>query len=525
MASTDGLLPPVGPEREAWTHATALAVTALLNCLLREVAHPGSDAGTYVLPATGGVLRVSGGRFPADPELRAADGWRPLSLDDLVELAAAELRARTGTANDSLPAEIRHSRDVAAALLAARRATEPPAELYLRSEQALLAGHRYHPAPKARGGAGPEEWLRYSPEVRARFALPLFGVPAELLVEDGDPAALDALAPAAGADGLVLLPAHPWQVELLGGLRGGRLRHLGVTSEAAVATSSIRTVYLPETDLFCKFSLDVRITNDVRRLWSRDLRRLREVAELVDGAFDGLAGHVPRPAVLRDRGYRSADLGGDGGEALAVIVRDGLGAHLRPGLSAVQAAGISEGFPGSPLDGLDEDTALLWWERYLEHLVPPVLHAYLRHGVVFECHLQNVLVGVDRRGLPAQAIFRDHEGVRVLAERRPDLPGAASVSRAYGWERLVYCLLTNNLLEIAGAVAERHPALRDELWARARSVFKGAGREHGDPGELRALLSEPYVPAKANLLLRWTDAEGEAMRCVPIPNPLRLFTP
>ncbi|WP_188189311.1 IucA/IucC family protein [Nonomuraea sp. SYSU D8015] len=523
MASTDGLLPPSGPERDASVGATALAVTALLNCLLREVAHPGPDPATFVLPATDHVLRAGGERFPADPELRTSGGWRPLPLDDLIALTSAELRAATGVANDALPDEIRHSRDVTAALLAARRTATPPTDPFLRSEQALVAGHRYHPAPKARGGAGPEEWLRYSPEAHASFTLPLLGVPAEVLVEEGDASVLDRLGPPPG-DGLALLPAHPWQVELLGGLRGGPLRHLGATTATAAPTSSVRTVYLPEADLFCKFSLDVRITNDVRRLWLHDLHRLGAVADLVDGAFDGLPEHVPRPAVLRDRGYRSAELGGDGGEGLAVIVRDGLRRHVRPGLTALMAAGISEGFPGNPLDGLDEDRSLLWWERYLEHVVPPVLHAYLRHGVVLECHLQNVLVAVDAHGIPAQALFRDHEGVRILAERHPELSGAGVVSRSYGWERLVYCLVTNNLCELAGAVAGRHPRLREELWARARTVFKGVGRDHGDPAELRALLSDAHVPAKANLLLRWTDAAGEAMRCVPVSNPLRLFT-
>ncbi|MDP4510800.1 IucA/IucC family C-terminal-domain containing protein [Nonomuraea turcica] len=521
MASTE--LSSPGPEREARTVAAALAVTALLNCLLRETARPGPDPGTFALAATGRVLRVHGKRFPAEPELRTPDGWRPVSLDDLIALAAAELRASTGVDNDVLPAEIAHSRDVAAALLAARQAAAPPADPYVRSEQALVAGHRYHPAPKARGGAGPEEWLRYAPEAHASFVLPLLGVPAEALVEEGEVSALDRLGPLPG-NGVALLPAHPWQVELLGGLLGGRLRHLGATAAVAVPTASIRTVYLPELDLFCKFSLDVRITNDVRRLWLRDLRRLRAVADLVDGAFDGLPEHVPRPAVLRDRGYRSAELGGDGGEALAVIVRDGLREHVRPGLTALMAAGISEGFPGTPLDGLDEDRALLWWERYLEHLVPPVLHAYLRHGVVLECHLQNVLVAVDEHGLPAQALYRDHEGVRVVAERHPEIPRSGLVSPSYGWERLVYCLVTNNLYELAGAVAERHPRLWEELWARARAVFKGAGRDHGDPEDVRTLLSSTHIPAKANLLLRWTDAAGEAMRCVPVPNPLRLFT-
>nr|WP_055509163.1 IucA/IucC family C-terminal-domain containing protein [Nonomuraea pusilla] len=512
MAPIDGLDPSPG-ER-----ADALAVTALLNCLTREVARPVD--GAWLLPATGRVLRARAGRFPSGPELRTPDGWRPLPLAELVNVTADELRAATGAGNDGLAAEIVHSRDVTAALLAARRAATPPADPFLRSEQALVAGHRYHPAPKARGGRGPEDWLPYAPEAHARFRLPLYGVPAELLVEEGDVGALDRLGPPP-PDGLRLLPAHPWQVELL----GVPLRRLGETAAVAWPTSSVRTVYLPEADLFCKFSLDVRITNDVRRLWLHDLRWLGVVDDLLAAAFDDLPGHAPRPAVLRDRGYRSAALDGDGGEALAVIPRDGFGGHLRPGLTPLLAAGISEGFPGNPLDGLDEDAALLWWGRYLEHVVPAVLHAYLRHGVVLECHLQNVLVGVDERGGPAQALFRDHEGVKIVAERHPGLSGTPVVSAAYGWERLVYCLVVNNLTEIAGAVAERHPGLRAELWARARTVFASCAKDHDDPEELRALLSDACVPAKTNLLLRWVGADGAAMRTVPVPNPLRLFTP
>ncbi|SDJ34125.1 IucA/IucC family C-terminal-domain containing protein [Nonomuraea jiangxiensis] len=519
MAAIDDFLPSSGPEQEACRDAEALATTALLNCLIREVAAPLGDGG-HVLPATGHVLRTGGGRFPAEPALRTPAGWRPLALEELVGLAVAELRAGTGVANDALPAEIRHSRDVMATLLATRRTAVPPADPYLRSEQALVAGHRYHPAPKARGGGGPAAWLPYAPEAHASFALPLLGVPARDLVEEGDAGALDGLGPPAG-DGLALLPAHPWQVELLGGLRDGRLRHLGATAARAVPTSSIRTVYLPEPDLFCKFSLDLRITNDVRRLWLRDLRRLSLLAGLLGVAFDDLPEHVPRPAVLRDRGYRSAELGRDGGEALAVIVRDGLREHLLPGLTALLAAGVSEGFPGNPLDGLGLEGALTWWEGYLGHLVPPVLHAYLRHGVVLECHLQNVLIAVDGYGAPAQVIFRDHEGVKLVADRYPLLRGGHLLGRTQAWERLVYCLLTNNLCEIAGAVTARHPGLRAELWARARTVFAACGKEHGDPEELRDLLAATHVPAKANLLLRWLDADGGAMRCVPVPNPLR----
>ncbi|MEU4225035.1 IucA/IucC family protein [Nonomuraea sp. NPDC026600] len=524
-----------GPDGD---RADALTVTALLNCLVREVARPesGQDDGhrIYRLPTTGHLLRVRAGRYPGHPALYTEGGWLSLSLDLLVTLTAEELTAYTGVSNGTLAGEIRQSRDVVATLLSTRAPTATPApfpptatalfapaqtsptELFLRSEQALVAGHRYHPAPKARGGLGPDSWLPYAPEARARFPLTLLGVPPEAVLEEGDPTALDGLGPPP-PDGCLLLPAHPWQLELLGGppaLRDGRLRYLGETAAVAVPTSSLRTVYLPDADLFCKFSLDVRITNDVRRLWSRDLRRLTTVDGLLRAVFDDLPAHLPSPSVLSDRGYRTVDLG-DGGEALAVIVRDGLGAHLRPGLTALLAAGISEGFSGNPLDGLDEDRALTWWQLYLEHVVPPVLHAYLHHGVVLECHLQNVLIGVDAAGTPAQAIFRDHEGVKLVTDRHPAVPG---VGAAYGWERLVSCLVTNNLWEIAGAIEERHAGLGGELWARARDLLTGYA---GDHARIRALLAASHVPAKANLLLRWLGADGGEMRCVPVPNPLR----
>ncbi|WP_329187377.1 IucA/IucC family protein [Actinacidiphila glaucinigra] len=514
---------------EARDRAEALSATALLNCLLREVAEAaGTDGGRPVhrLPATGALLRVRAGRHPAGPELRTEGGWRPLPLEALVEVVAAELTARTGVAGTELPAEIADSRDVLAALLEAREHAPPPADPYLRSEQALVAGHRHHPAPKARGGGPPESWLPYAPEAHTRFPLTLLAVRADLLAGEGDTAVLDRLHPDV-PEGYRVLPAHPWQLALLGDLpafHDGRLLRLGHTAEPAVPTASLRTVYLPQADLFLKFSLDVRITNDIRRLWRHDLRWLGPVDEVLRA--------VPEADVLSDRGHRTADLGGrDAYEALAVVVRDGFGRHLRPGLTPLLAAAVAEGYEGSPLaaPGLTADGALAWWEGYLRQVVPPVLDAYLRHGAVLECHLQNVLVAVDADGLPGQVLFRDHEGVKLVEERhrellrrhaRPDAPGPG-VDAAHGWERLVYCLVTNNLLEIAGAVAERHPELTPVLWARARAFLAQWSAGNGDPAPLRELLAAAHIPGKTNLLLRWTGADGAAARYLPLPNPLR----
>jgi siderophore synthetase component len=517
---------------DAGNRADVLSTTALLNCLIREVAGPGTDeaSGHLVcrLPATGRLLRVRAGRHPCEPCVRVDDDWLPLSFAGLVALTADELGRHTGIPNNTLATEITDSRDVIAALLDARAFAQPPQDLYLRSEQALVAGHRYHPAPKARGGGSPQRWLPYAPEAYARFSLALLGVRADLVAEDGDPSALSCLG--TPPDGYRLLPAHPWQLGLLGDLpafHDGRLLRLGDSSIPAVPTSSVRTVYLPERDLFCKFSLDVRITNDIRRLWLRDLRWLRVIDELLATVFDDLSRDL-QAAVLADRGYRTVDPDSrDAFEALAVIVRDGLLTHLRPGLTPVLAAGVSEGFAGNPLDGTTPERALLWWQHYLDNVVPPVLHAFLRHGVVLECHLQNVLVCVNEAGMPAQAIFRDHEGVKLVAERHHDLLGrlgastsAPAVSAAGGWERLTYCLVTNNLCEIAGAITDRHPELADELWPRARSVFADHAADNGDPPEIRALLTAPHIPTKGNLLLRWLDADGASSRYIPLANPL-----
>lgn len=518
--------------------ADAITGTALLNCLRREITGVGGRAvtdGTYLrieLPRTSTVLRARCGRWATEPERLTGEAWQPLTWLQLAHAVAQELVAHTGRSTDGFVAEIAGSHHAITAIVAARAGVAAPIDPYQRSEQALVAGHRYHPAPKGRGGFAAEHWLPYAPEAHAGFALQLLAVRDDVLVEHGDTGALDALRPGA-PDGYRLLPAHPWQLALLRDrlptLRDGRLLRLGAHDREVWPTSSVRTVYDPVADVFHKFSLDVQITNDVRRLWRHDLRWVTPLARLLRPAFAEVAAAVPGATFLVDRGYRTIEVGDDDVyEGLATVVRDGVGAHARPGVTPLLAAGISEGFPGNPLDGLDADSALEWWRRYLAVVVPPVLHLFFRHGVVLECHLQNVLVGVDGGAMPSQAFFRDHEGLRLLGCRHADLlheidgnaPGRG-VDREHGWQRLQYCLITNHLHEIAGAVLQRRPDLASAVWAQARATFVAYGREHGAPRELGALLDARWVPSKTNLLLRWTRASGAASTYAPFPNPLR----
>ncbi|MGW1072092.1 IucA/IucC family protein [Streptomyces sp. NPDC002537] len=499
--------------------ADALAVTPLLNCLLRETALPAGEpaAGRTVhrLRAGGRLLRVRPGRWPSAPELWTGGTWHPLCHSDLVDLAVQEMRAATGRSNAALAAEMAASRAAVEALLAARARTAPPDDLWLRSEQSLVMGHPYHPAPKSRSGGGPPgAWLRYAPEAHARFPLVLLGVREDAVIDDGDTRALDALGHV--PPGYRPLPVHPWQFDLthrLPAVRAafaeGRLVRSGTTPWRARATSSVRTVHVPgsperpgaDGDLFLKFSLEVQITNDVRRIRRHELHEVRRTDPLVTAAFRAMGGPA---AWLRERGYRTVR-GLD--ETFPVLVRDGLDGHLLPGATAVLAAALPEGFDGSPLDRLTDP--LRWWSAYLAQVVPPVLEAYARHDVAVECHLQNTLVAVAPDGTPVQAVFRDTEGAKTVPR----------TSREAAWQRLVYCLVVNNLTEIANTLAHRFPPSADALWPAARREFERYDKERGLP-ETEALLAAPTVPGKANLLSRWIDADGTEPRYLPVPNPL-----
>src|SRR4051812_44328780 len=186
-------MPPTAPPARAahdgtGARADAYASAPLLNCLLREVARPVTGPGeprVYRLPSGERLLRVRGGRRPVAPEVNTGGTWHRVAHAELVKLVAEELQAHTGLSNPELPAEMADSRDAVAALLTARDAVTPPDDPYRRSEQSLLTGHPYHPAPKARGGGPVAGWLPYAPEAYAAFPLVLLGVREDALVEEG----------------------------------------------------------------------------------------------------------------------------------------------------------------------------------------------------------------------------------------------------------------------------------------------------------------------------------------------------
>ncbi|WP_084773795.1 IucA/IucC family protein [Nonomuraea candida] len=499
-----------GPAEEA-------TLAALLRCCVREVAGPRGlvwPAPPYLLLRVAGTLlrvRAHGGaalRFDGAPERLEAGAWRPLAADELVRLVAEELQGHNG----EFAGQVAASRAAVAAILRARATAVPPADPWLASEQALVYGHPFHPSPKARGGDG---WLAYAPEAHAEFPVRLLGVREDVLAAGGDAAALDGMGVA--PEGYRVLPAHPWQLALLAPAFGPELIDLG-PGPVAVPTSSVRTVYVPDAGVCLKFSLDVRITNCLRKNAWYELEGAVELTRRLEDVFGAVSVTHPATRWLPEPGYRSAALGARLHEGLGVIVRQSPWAVCSPGVTPVLAAALTlEPAAGDPL---------AWWRTYVAVVALPVLELYFTHGVVLEPHLQNVLVGLDAAGMPAEAVFRDLEGAKLVAGRHdlaglhPEVAAALTYDAERGWARVVYCLLVNHLTEIAATVAGADDELLRALWREARDLFTRQAARLGRPLPLSDLLAGAPLPAKANLGVRWARAADRAAGYVPIANPL-----
>jgi siderophore synthetase component len=579
------------------------SLETLLNCYCREVASPagqisigplfgqgdwpmalrtalgqgGGKAMHILLPHSGERLLVAvdqssptGNYRYRSPFYHKPPGrpWTPLDWRTLATLLLRDLAEQNDVPfNEELLEQIRDSVAVTGAILAVPQPAMPRDTLaaYLDSEQSLAFGHPFHPAPKSRQGFSAADLRRYAPELRASFPLHYFAVRREhwlqnsLLPESAD-ALLAAQAPAGlqADDDFALLPTHPWQARYLlsqplirAAIEQDRLRDLGPQGPAYFATSSIRTLFHPDNPYFYKCSLQVRITNCVRKNSIYELEGALQVTRIMRTVWPRLAGQFPTLRVLEEPAYASVRLGDNEAQA-AREAAEGFGLILRQSLDPADTATVTPLLAGSlfgnhtrgqarladildrlaqkqaaPRQAVAED----WFSAYVEQLLPPVLHCFFDHGIVFEPHLQNVLLGLTE-DWPSHIWLRDLEGVKLVAGRFNAVSFDTVEARVrqglfysddQGWNRIAYCLLVNNFCEAVAQLSALHPSLEPRLWRIVGHQLRNYLAQHGNPNAARrinALLAGAPFPAKANLINRFYKRPDREAAYLPLPSPL-----
>ncbi|WP_216698998.1 IucA/IucC family protein [Arthrobacter sp. Br18] len=582
------MITPILTRPRLASEADLTSAHTLLGCLIREVSAPDGqmwvDGGHLLLrlPHIGSLLRarllrvstVAAHRFAgAIQHQDAASGsWEDIDLQELAALVTAELTARTGEDNEEFAAQVLASRDSLADILDARpdvpaRTITEPFAAFIDSEQSLIAGHPRHPAPKWRSGdAG--KWRQYSPETRTAFPLHWLAVPENLVFEQSvgggfdEHASTNRLLAKAAPDvpaGHKALPVHPWQHRLLSTDKGlgpvlsaavadGTILDLGQTGLPFHPTASVRTLYQPETDVFLKTSLNVRITNCLRKNSVYELSGAVELTRLLREPLAEVAIMHPNFTLLEEPAARSAQLPESYGtpeqrlallEGLGTIVRTGIAGWALPGqtvhLAASLTAAPDPAGTRTRLSDLADPAdprawARQWWKRYVQLMVPPLLRLWAEHGVVLEPHLQNVLAVLGPDGMPLQILARDLEGTKLVGSRHtdvlaalpPEISGAVAYDEEQGWNRIAYCLFVNHLAEMAGALADlapEPPGFENELWDILGGTVAETSTALGNPPRLRALLAGVPLPAKTNMLIRWQRRADKLAGYVAFPNP------
>ena len=505
--------------------------------------------------------------------LRRRNGCEALNWKTFADLLLRELSAHFG----QLPAaelreQMRLSVDVTTMILEARRPRGvdigDPDQAYIQSEQSLLRGHPYHPTPKARSGLLGSDLMTYSPEVEARFSLHYFAVKREatvqhsLLADDAQ-----TLIAAEGPSHLLpdpswaLIPVHPWQAGYLLGLEsvkaalqpgpGELLRYLGAHGPEFSPTASVRTLFAPSSRFFYKTSLSFRITNCLRRNAFPELAGALRISSIMRQLKGELSEHFPTFYPLEEQACMTICLP-SADESERRKVSEGFGLMLRETIETKRQASevclVAAALFGNAGGGRQlirrllatastrhpqrprQDLAKRWFAAYLEQLIGPLVYLYYQAGIMFEPHLQNIVVGF-ADGWPRAVYLRDYENARLVASRlAPRL--ALSLSREEQDEllypedkaelRFAYCLFTNHIHEAVRQLSYACPEVEADLWDLVRLEIGRCLRRFPSTRStslLEGLLKGRPFPAKTNLITRFTAGKDALASYVPIGNP------
>ncbi|MCR9141605.1 MAG: IucA/IucC family siderophore biosynthesis protein [bacterium] len=432
---------------------------------------------------------------------------------------------------------------------------------FIEAEQALLIGHQTHPTAKSREGFSESEMAAYSPELRGRFPLHFFRVHPKIAhqssaVPDESADAIvkrmlreDPAVPAVIKDHCeepwVILPVHPWQARYVQSLDSvkrlladGLIQDLGQAGSEWTPTTSVRTVYRENFEYMFKFSLNIKITNSVRVNLTRELDRSVEMMRLMQSDYGReIQADVPDFVFIQDPAYLSVKWADQVIEPLSCTFREAAFAHDADDPARVRdITAIASLVQDHPLGHSHRnrlyniiaaiaerekraigETALEWFDRYLDVSIYNLFKLYFRRGLCFEAHGQNSLLELED-GYPVRYLYRDSQGYFHRQAAHKDfcevIPGLGEVTESIfpedlANERLVYYLIINQVFSMINALGTQGLADEAALMRKFAALLDRVKREPAryPLDMIDHLQSNERLPCKSNLLTQYFNMD------------------
>ena len=407
---------------------------------------------------------------------------------------------------------------------------------FAEAEQALLVGHAFHPAPKSHEPFNEAEARRYLPDFASRFPLRWFAVESTLVAGDSLNVSLrERLLRFAAqsapellghfTDTRWLLPMHPWQADYLLEqdwcqrlVENGSLQDLGEAGTQWLPTSSSRSLYSETNSDMIKFSLSVRLTNSVRTLSVKEVKRGMRLARLAKTErWQELQARYPTMRVMQEDGWAGLrDESGTIQEESLMALRVNLlfdtpdtQTNVLVSLTPAAPAGDDSLLAAAVrrlsqrLDLPLAQAARCWLDAYCDRVLLPLFSAEADYGLVLLAHQQNILVEM-QQDFPVGLIYRDCQGSAWTESADTWLKeaGETEVENRFGESQLLryfpYYLLLNSTLAVTAALAAAGFDSEESLMSRVRDALAELRRTAKQTRCLDYVLDSPTWNCKGN---------------------------
>ena len=419
---------------------------------------------------------------------------------------------------------------------------------FIDAEQGLCFGHEFHPTPKARYGINQALMCQVSPEISASFQLHYFKIPKKLLHYFASNTHLPNLIKE--KDEFIYYPLHPWQAQYLLAdeqltqlLNNLSIESIGAMGTMVQATSSVRTIFAENDNYMYKFSLHLRLTNCLRKNAIYELKSAVVLSELLKQL--PLTLMHSKVSLLYESSAFSLKLDKQAKhiklqEIFGLILRDNLSqSHQSNSFVALKL--FSQRPYQQPLiceilQGIATQHALSyrksaqkWFQQYSQILVPFILKSFCLYGVVFEPHLQNVIVHLNDGNMTDHCYIRDLEGTKLCIDHWQSNPQKPKITTILydiesSFRRTAYCLIFNHIATAIHYISQDDFALEKTLWnivsIEIQMLLVKYKTDDFSTQQLSRLLHSEHLPYKANLLTRFLKSSDKNASYINLQNPL-----